>query len=259
MIAGASTSCLFPMLTEQSLEHLMQMGIRTVEVFLNSPSERTLDFAARLGAIAKPFGANIVSVHPYSSESEGVSFFGRYPRRFDDEVEGYKRYFEICAALGADMFVFHGARNFLPMEAQFYFERFACLRDIARQFGVRLCQENIARCHSGSVSFIKEMKQELPDVDFVLDIKQALRAKTAALEMLEAMGKNLAHVHISDHNADCDCLALGDGVLDTKQFIEQLKGSGFNKAVILELYSWNFNDEKKLKQGVELLESYMQP
>lgn len=258
MYAGASTSCLFPMLTEQAMDSLVDMGIDVIEVFFNSHSETEKSFVRELKRSADRIGARVVSVHPYSSENEGVSFFGRYPRRFDDEAEEYRRYFEACGILGADIFVFHGARSFMNIERERYFERFDRLREIARQSGVRLCQENVARCHSGSIDFIKDMAAALPDVNFVLDVKQSIRAGISPFDMLLAMGKNLAHLHISDHNSECECLPLGLGDFDTAGFLCALKGMGYSKAVMMELYRWNFEETNEIAKSVQLLKNLIE-
>ncbi len=257
MKTGVSTSCLFPMLTEEALTALTGMGVHTVEVFLNSPSEKMPEFAAQLNRIADTAGTQIVSVHPYSSEAEGVSFFSRYARRFDDEAEEYRRYFEFCNLVGAQLLVFHGARSFMPLEPDFYFERFIRLRDIARGFGVRLCQENVARCHSGTPKFVKSMARAIPDIDFVLDIKQAVRANVTPFEMLDAMGSHLAHLHLSDHRCGCDCLALGEGDFDLAELARRLKNANYGGAVLLELYSWNFDRNEQLAQSLKLFESLL--
>ncbi|HWP52297.1 MAG TPA: sugar phosphate isomerase/epimerase [Clostridia bacterium] len=257
MKTGVSTSCLFPMLTEEALTALIGLGVHTVEVFLNSPSEKTPEFAGRLNRIAVAAGTQIVSVHPYSSEAEGVSFFSSYARRFDDEAEEYRRYFEFCNLVGAQLLVFHGARSFMPLEPDFYFERFARLRDIAFGFGVSLCQENVARCHSGTPKFIKSMARAIPDVDFVLDIKQAVRAGVTPFEMLDAMGPRLAHLHLSDHRGGRDCLALGEGDFDFAELVRRLNTLAYDGAVLLELYRWNFQRTEQLVEGLKQFESLL--
>ncbi|MFV0498066.1 MAG: sugar phosphate isomerase/epimerase family protein [Candidatus Fimivivens sp.] len=257
MKIGASTSCLFPMLTEEALTALTNLGIHAVEVFLNSPSEKTPEFADRLNRITGAAGTQILAVHPYSSEAESVSFFSSYGRRFDDEAEDYRRYFAFCNRVGAQILVFHGARSFMPLEPDFYFERFIRLRDIARDFGVRLCQENVARCHSGSPTFIKRMIHAIPDVEFVLDIKQTVRAQVTPFEMLDVMGGHLAHLHLSDHRDDCNCLALGEGVFDLTALAQRLKAAAYDGAVLLELYSWNFSRQEQIAESVRLFESLL--
>ena len=64
MFVGASTSCLFPMLTEKALDRLIEMGIGNIEVFFNSRSETVPEFAKKLKSAADSIGAKIISVHP---------------------------------------------------------------------------------------------------------------------------------------------------------------------------------------------------
>lgn len=254
---GVSTSCLFPELTEGALERLLSLGVKTLEVFLNSPSETEPQFARLLRQKADDAGARIVSVHPCSSEYEGVSFFGRYPRRFDDAADEYRRYFTFCNIVGADLLAFHGARSLLPIRREVYFERYRRLRDIARSFGVRLCQENVAQFHSASPEFIRALREVVPDADFLFDLKQAVRARFGPYEMLAAMGENIRHIHISDHSADCDCLPPGTGVFDYSDFAAALRSLGYDASVIVELYRWNFNDEKQLVNSENILKEIL--
>ena len=256
MKTGASTSCLFPMLTEQSLDRFLALGVKNIKVFFNSPSECDKQFVGEMKAAADAAGAKIISSHPYTSEMEGVCFFGNYSRRFDDEAKAYGRYFEACRQLGGDIFVLHGARSFIKLERDFYFERFCRLREYAATFEVRLLQENVARCHSGSLDFIRDMKAAIPDVEFVLDVKQSIRAGISPFEMLDTMGKNLAHLHLSDHSADCDCLAPGDGNFDLEGFAKALKAADYKGHVMLELYSWHFENEQKIADGINLFDKF---
>ncbi|MEG1773400.1 MAG: sugar phosphate isomerase/epimerase, partial [Oscillospiraceae bacterium] len=220
MQLGISTACFFPMLTEEALEAVTALGCKTAEVFLHSPSEASEPFARQLRRIADHAGARIVSVHPYSSEYEGVSFFGRYERRFDDAAEEYKRFFALCQIVGANLVGFHGARSFLPIEPAVYFERFWRLSGIAREFGVRLCHENVVP------DFVRALLHELPEADLLLDIKQAVRAGQDPFDMLDAMGANIRHLHLSDHDAAHDCLPPGEGCFDFVRLFDRLRELG---------------------------------
>lgn len=253
MKIGVSTSCLFPMLTEDALQRLISMGIGVLEVFLNSPSEVKPEFARLLRDRADAAGAEIVAVHPCSSEYEGVSFFGRYPRRFDDAAEEYRRYFEFCNIVGADILAFHGARSLLPIRRQVYFERYQRLGEIAQSCGVRLCQENVAQFHSATPEFIRALREAVPEADFLLDLKQAVRARSCPLEMLSAMGQNVRHIHISDHNCECDCLPPGAGEFDYAGFAGALRSIGYDSAVMIELYRWNYESDEQLAKSEKFL------
>jgi len=89
-----------------------------------------------------------------------------------------------------------------------------------------------------------------------LDVKQSVRANVSPFDMLEVMGKNLAHLHLSDHNENCDCLVPGEGSFDLKGFAQKLKEKEYDGNVILELYSWFFDGEAALAKGIKLFDSY---
>ena len=89
MKTGISTACLYPLETEKSLELLLQLGFRLFEVFLNAEQELAPAFLKGLREKAKEYGAEFVSVHPYTSSSESLLLFGNYPRR---TAEGFALY-----------------------------------------------------------------------------------------------------------------------------------------------------------------------
>ena len=256
MRLGVSTSCLFPLETERSLERLGALGVSTAEVFLNSPSEAKPDFISQLARIAREGHVHITAVHPYCSDTEGFVFFGRYPRRLADGMEEYRRMFEDCAALGASILVFHGAKKFQTFPREVYWKRFALLSEEARQYGVTLCQENVARCMSHDIGFIRAMKAAMPQARFVLDTKQALRSGLDPVELADAMGDQLARVHISDWRADCDCVPPGEGEMDYAPFFEKLRKTGFDGDVIIELYRWGFEEERALTDSLAYLKRF---
>jgi sugar phosphate isomerase/epimerase len=255
---GISTACFFPMLTEQALERTLALGCEVAEVFINSPSEVSPAFARHIKAQADGANAGIVSMHPCSSEYEGASFFGRYPRRFNDALDTYKRIFEMCATAGAGFLAFHGARTYYNIEQAVYFERFDRIAKAAGAFGVVLCQENVSRFFSGGVGFISEMRRQLPDAKFLLDIKQAVRAGIDPFEMLDAMGDALVHIHASDHNAQRDCMAPGCGSFDFEKLARRLFENGYAGDIIVELYRRDFKDEDQLAQSKRVLENIFQ-
>lgn len=258
MEVGVSTACFFPMLTERALDVLLELGVKTVEVFLNSPSEAGPAFTRRLRRAADAAGARIVSVHPWSAAYEGFSFFGRYERRFEDGVEEYKRTFEACGAMGADIVAFHGARSQFPVAPGLYAERFGRLAEVGRSFGVRLCHENVVNFYMESVEAVRCLRRELPDIDLLFDVKQALRARADPLEMIDAMGTGLRHVHISDHDDTRDCLPPGEGEADLAGLVGRLEGMGYGGALVVEVYSGSFTSAQQLQIGEKYLQEILQ-
>ena len=148
MSFGVSTACLYPQNTEDALEELGKLGVKTCEIFLNSPSETSPEFARILREIAEKYGMHIVSVHPFSSFSETYMLFGEYKRRYLDALDFYKRCFDFTASLGAGISVIHGSLLPGKITGLEYIERFSELVKAGKEFGVTVCQENVNRNHS---------------------------------------------------------------------------------------------------------------
>ena len=81
MTIGASSACFYPDVTENSLERLGRLGIKTAELFLNSPSELKDEFVKTIIDIKNKYGINIVSLHPFQSFAESFYLFSNYERR----------------------------------------------------------------------------------------------------------------------------------------------------------------------------------
>ena len=251
MAFGISTSCLYPLETEKSLDTLGKIGVRTCEVFLNSPSETTLEFAKILNKIRNEYGIKIASVHPFSSFAETYMLFSAYGRRFDDLLEFYKRNFEVTAALGAEFSVIHGALTGAKISDTEYFERFAKLIEEGRKTGIKVCHENVNRHLCESPEFVKKMKDYLgEDFRLIFDVKQAVRAGYSPLDFAEKFKNDIVHIHISDHTENADCLPPGKGGFDFKKLIEIMNSAGYGGDYIIELYRENFGDEDDLKESL---------
>ena len=88
---GASTACFYPMLTEESLTQVIDIGFERAEIFMNAPSELEPPFINELNKIAQDSGTKIISVHPFSSFLESSCIFGDYQRRYDYFIDVYKK------------------------------------------------------------------------------------------------------------------------------------------------------------------------
>ena len=251
---GISTSCFYPALTEWAVRILAQEKVPATEVFLNSFSELDPSYLRQQKNMLDYGGTRVLSVHPFTCGLEPMLFFGDYRRRFEDGVELYKRYYEAAAELGAQYFVLHGDRKEGTLPDEAYFERFAELDAVGRPYGVRLAQENVARCRSGKLSFLKKMKQALPDAAFVLDVKQARRSGEDWREIVDVLGGSLRHVHISGASAEKDCLSLLEGDFPLEEFLGALKKNGFAGGVILELYRQNYGGYGELMESLHKME-----
>lgn len=258
MYSAISTACLYPLETEKAMSELLKLGFRRFEIFANCESEFSEDFTKGLLELAKTYGATICSVHLYTCGLEPFMFFTEYKRRFRDSVNQYRHYFERAAFLGADNVVFHGDRKDSLFPIELYCERFDALSRAAKEEGVTLAQENVARCRSGTIKDIEEMKSCLgKNIRFVLDVKQALRAGENPLSMCDAMGENINCVHLSDHTAEHDCLIPGKGSFDIEKLISRLITYGFNGPLTIEVYRSNYHNYGELFESSRFLNNLL--
>ena len=253
---GISTSCLYPMNTEDSLELICKSGVKYCEVFLNTLSETTPEFAKKLKSIADFYGTKIVSVHPFTSFAETFMLFSEYKRRFDDTLEFYKRSFEVASLTGADISIIHGGLVPAKISHDEYFERFGMLIDAGKEFGVRVAPENVNRHLSENPEFLKEMRTALgSDFKLVFDIKQSVRAGFDPIEFAKEFAKDIIHVHISDHDAENDCLPPSKGQFDFKKLFTLLEDAGYDSSFVIELYRHNFGKCEDLLNSLAFVQN----
>ena len=256
MSYGISTSCLYPMQTEEALELLGKSGVTTCEVFLNSISETTSEFARILNRIKDNYGMKITAVHPFSSFSETFMLFGGYERRYLDALEFYKKCFEVTAMLGADISVIHGMRLNGTLPHEKYFERFSALVQEGKKSGVRVAQENVNGHFSENPAFLRKMKTALgEDFSLVFDVKQAVRSGNDPISFAEEFKYDIIRIHISDNNSESDCLPPGKGCFEFRKLFEVMESANYKGDYIIELYRDGFGEFNELKESFEYLQS----
>ena len=255
IFSGASVACGYHELPERVLPRLCRLGIKSFEIFFNTHSELEPEYVGELKGILDDYGAECISVHPFTCGSDTYMLYSGYKRREQDYIEYHKRYFEAMNLLGARYFVLHGNKSESAPDSV-VFEGYLRLDDCARSFGVRVLQENVVRCTTGRLEQLVRMKKALGDrVGFVLDTKQAVRSGYDPTQFVYALGDSIKHIHFSDHGPAGDCLLPGAGELDTVGFIEALNSVGFSGGVILELYRRNFGRYEELSAGVRDIQS----
>ena len=257
MDCGISTACLYPHETLDCLKITAELQPTCAEVFFNTFSELTPDYVDALCRVQKQHGLRIHSVHPFSSEMEPFFFFSSYGPRFEDGLVLYRRYFEICQKLGAELLVLHGnrsGRTEVPMDV--YAQRFCRLCAEAEKYGIIIAQENVERCQCGHPENIRLLKQYADrPVHFVLDLKQSLRAGVDPMAMADAMGSaNICHLHLSDADDSCDCKLPGLGKFDFAALFHKLLTGGFTGNAVLELYSNGYETTAQLKEAAQYLQ-----
>lgn len=228
MLAGISTACFYPELTERGLSYIAGLGAQAAEVFFNAPSELDDGYLRELRRTADGGGTRILSVHPFTSGLEPLLFFSDYRRRFADGIAFYQRYFHAANLLGAKLFVFHGDRRNTTRSRRFYFDRFAELCEAGRRMGVTVC--------AGERPALRGLLPRFLHRHARLSPRRAVRPRHQAVRAGgyspgrdgRREGEGLVHLHVSDHGARGDCLPLGAGELDLAALLGRVRGYGFD-------------------------------
>lgn len=257
MELGISTSCLYPLLTEKSLELLGKGGVKTTEIFFNATSELSKDFVKELVKIKDFYGINVVSVHPTMSLAESFMLFSAYDRRKEEGLDSFKRYGEICGEICAKYIVLHGGKPNGILNDREYFERFTEISLAAKQGGGTLLQENVAKFRAGNIDFLKSMSDYLgDDAKFCLDVKQSLRGGYSPFDVLKALKTKIKHLHLSDNNLGNDCLIPSNGNFDFKAFFDLAKSVNYSGDAVIEVYSNCYKEYSELFDGLSYLKSF---
>ena len=240
MEVGASSSCFYPLETEKAFLNIASAGIKTAEIFLNSPSELEKNFIGQLKSIRDCYGVEVTSLHPFRSFSEGYDLFSKYKRRYDDATELFRRYFEAANELNAEYIILHGSRGRIEISNDEYAERYFGLSEIAEKGGC-------------------PMKKSLGDsFRMVLDIKQARRAGADVKQFIDAVGENIVHVHLSDCDKERDCIPPSEkGFFDFSELFSNLDKVGYNGRYIVELYSDSFSTVSEIVSSTEYLQNIL--
>ncbi len=255
MEIGASTSNFYPEQPETTLARLLAAGFRTVEIFLNAPSELKLSFVDDLKRQCDDAGTRVAAIHPFSSFMEPFFLFSPYQRRADDGLDMYKMFFETAARLEAPIMVLHGDKVAGHLDEEAYLARYERIYDTGAAYGVTVAQENVVRFRSESLDTLHTLRKALGDkAKFVCDFKQAGRCGLDPAAVIDAMGDAIVHVHISDRNDTADCLPPGTGTRDFEALLRRLRAVGYDGALMLELYRGNFKDMDDLCRAKEYLE-----
>ena len=254
MQAGVSSACLYPQHLEEALYDLALNGITCVELFVNADSDINRTRIHTMQEITKRFGVTIPSMHPFACPIEPLMLFTAYDRRVDDMLRYYRQFFAVMQQMGAKIFVFHGNDLAHAMPPEQYCERFLRLVNAGKDYGITVAQENVSRCQSGSLHFLREMVKILgDDAHFVLDVKQAVRAGESPVNMLHMLGSHICHVHISDHKEQNPSLPIGAGTFRIRSFMEALHRYSPDCSVMLELYRDNYRGISDLISSYRML------
>lgn len=256
---GVSSSCLYPLETEKSLEFLGKSGVKYAEIFFNASCELEDDFVRLLDKIRREYGMEITSIHPTMSLAESFMLFSAYERRYIEGIDNFKRYGEIANTLGAKYVILHGGKPNGVLNDLGYCERFLSVARAVKDNGAQLLQENVVNFRAGNLEMLKTMKEQLGDeVGFCVDVKQSIRAGYSPIDAINTVGGNLKHIHISDNTPDNDCMLPTKGRFDFAALMNAAEENGFNGAAIIEVYRNAYGEYDEIINAYKKIKSILE-
>lgn len=247
---GMSTSCVYPLGVEEGFRLAKLAGYDGVEVMVTN--DDVTQSADALRGLSKRYGIPILSIHA------PVLLLTHFVWGRDPQVK-LEKSAELAAAVGATTVVVHPpfrwqagyAENFLRI-----------VRQTAQASGVEIAVENMFPWKVRG----KSLKAYSPgwdpvvmDCDSVtLDFSHAALSGRDALEMAQALGPRLRHVHLCDGSGSLDegkvfdeHLLPGYGSQPVTEVLEYLAESDWDGSVVAEV---NTRKAKTEEERLHLLE-----
>lgn len=262
MKVGVSTASLFLRQdNEDAVATLNALGVEVAEVFLTSFSEYKPSFGRLLAE--RKGELSVHSVHILNTQIE-PQLFNRHHRVREDSYAALADVMTTAQILGAKYYTFHGGARFKKASrnpAGDDFHRLdECLLEASnfcKGYGVTLCLENVEWSTYNRPSVFSALKEYVPDLKGVLDIKQARIAGQGYLPYLKEMGRDIATVHLSDVDERGKMCLPGKGVFDFETLIKQLQDVGFDGALLIEAYKDDYDKIDELKHSCEALQEIL--
>lgn len=257
MVFGMSTACFFPKVyNEDAIDVMGKMGIANIEVFFSCLSEYKTDFVKELKKRAEFWDIKVNSIHAFTLQFE-PQLFSKHERARLEALDIYKQVVDAGAMLSADSYVFHGPANVkrarsLVLDYEAVAEKTQPLIDIAQDAGIKLSWENVHWCWYAAPDFPEKLLPLLSsdNLFFTLDLKQAVQSGYDPAEYINGTKGRLSNVHICDVKRDeklgCVPVLPFHGSIDFHSLKETLKQNKYDGAMILEVYSHNYQTDRDL-------------
>ncbi len=251
MYTGISTASLFlRQPTEEAAVTVKNLGVHSTEVFLETFYEYRPEFSKALAP--KITGLDVNSVHTIAGNFES-QLFSPDRRTRGDGFYWLDQVMRSCQYLGCKKYTFHGSRVFGDRVDEIA-DYLGGIIEFCSRYGVQLCLENVEWCMYKRPGTFSRVKERLPQLAGVFDIKQARRSGYPYAMYIEEMRGAISHVHLSDIDENGKMCLPGKGMYDFCEILKRLKGAGFDGCVLIEAYHDDYGDISELKDSVDFLD-----
>lgn len=249
MQIGISSASLYPQLrTEAAVVNIAALGCRHVEVFLQTRREYSPAFARGLAQLCRSLGVQVLSLHAASAQFEPMLFY-TYRRQYQDGLDTLNQVLEAAAILGARCHVFHGPLRVENPEGARVAERLHQVAEIEASWGIKLALENVSwgvGCSPEVFDWLNQ--QEIANLYYTFDSKQARRSGFPSQDYIQAMGNRLINVHLSDGHG-----GVPPASYDFSGVAHRLRACGYQGPIILETYGSKVDSVGQLRASWQRL------
>jgi sugar phosphate isomerase/epimerase len=234
MRIGMSTSCVYPLPTEQAFRLAREVGFDGVEVMVTR--DETTQSPELLLELSERYAMPILSIHaPVLLLTHFV--WGRDPR------VKLERAAELAASVGASTVVVHPPFRWQADYAESFLD---IVRETAIGSGVEIAVENMFPWKIGGRALAAYSPGWNPaewDNDAVtLDFSHAALSGVDSLKLAQALGDRLRHVHLCDGSGALDegrifdeHLLPGRGSQPVAEVLRMLSAAGWSGSIVAEV------------------------
>lgn len=242
-----STASVYPDGVETGFRIASELGYDGVEIMVyTDPASQS---AGALQRLQDRFGLPVTAIHaPTLLLTQRVMHAEPWPK-IDLSID-------LAKAVGAPTVVVHPPFRWQRVYAREFVDGVA-LRE--NDQGITIAVENMYPWRAGQ----RAMQAYLPHWDPVdqpydnvtLDVSHASTARQSCLDLAQALGPRLKHIHLTDGTGSAldEHLVPGRGNQPVGSMLEHLAGSGFDGAIVLEVSTRRGTPDQRLTDLAESL------
>lgn len=242
---------------ERFLADASEAGISKIELWAAAPhfyiGDKTREDARDLSRAIRQKGLQTVAftpeqcVYPINISAQEKDLRDRSIRYFLESME-------FAVELGASALLVTpggGYRDEPTNEAMTRcVDAIGLLCDRGRRLGVDLWMEALPPAWSNIVCTAQDMKVLFervasPALYGIYDVAGAVMTNETAQDYFEALGDRIAHIHMTDSDAQGSHLAWGEGIIDLEELIQFLRKQNYEGDLTVELTNPKYNVDPK--------------
>ena len=247
MLFGAMNFPVKPVLEE--IDTFAQLGFDYLELAMDPPMAHHSVIAEQQAAISKSLKRHHLGVVCHLPTFLSTADLADGIRQAS--LEEMLQSLEIAANLGAVKVVLHPSMVFgmggfvLDSVKEHALTFFSTMVDAAERLKITICLENMMPRNMLGVEpqYFEEIFEEFPSLKLTLDTGHANMGDPGGYrlkELVQRFGDRIGHIHVSDNRGiHDDHLPVGAGTVNFPALVRNLKKSGYNETLTLEVFVEN--------------------